>query len=510
MMSFSRSERQVFLDSLATRAPELVIIGGGIVGCSVAAHAARLGLDVLLIEKEDFAVGASGHSTGLAHAGLRYLAQGRVLYVFHESRERRRLQQIAPHWVRPFNFLYPVYKHDAFPLWMVRLGTWIYDRMAWLDAFWAKAPYPKPFEHHTAGALTERLPGLATDGLTGATEYFVDAQLNDHQFTLSFALDAVAHGARIITHMVIQKIEELPDGSNHLLVQDTLTKKEYAVKTKLVLNCAGAWIDSVRQLAGLNGELVLRSRGTHLVIDRVAKDPLIFSSPEGHGRVFFVLPGPSATSIVGTTDIFDEGSPEDSRPTLEEVQSLRSALKRFFPKTEPRIRSMYWGIRPLYKQQGHVSEASRAHKLVQEKKNFWSLPGVKLTAGRAVGEDVARAAFEWLRRASAPSIDIGVLPGADRTMRLAAWINNHPEEAIAVTPEEPWLVGEAGFSATEEMALTLNDFLWRRAKWPLYRDIPEHALRQIAASMGKVLSWNTDDIEHEIQTYYQLLKLHRL
>src|SRR5688572_28276367 len=144
MQSWSLSERQAALDSLASDPPELLIIGGGVAGCSAAAHAAKAGLKTVLIERRDFAYGASGHSTGLAHAGLRYLAQGRVSYVFHESRERRLLQTLAPHLVRPFHFLYPVYKGDPFPLWMVRLGTWIYDRMAVWDARQAGAPTIKP------------------------------------------------------------------------------------------------------------------------------------------------------------------------------------------------------------------------------------------------------------------------------------------------------------------------------------------------------------------------------
>ncbi len=114
--------------------PELLIIGGGVVGCSIAAHAARLGLNVLLLEKEDIAFGASGNSTGLAHAGLRYLAQGRLGYVFREGRERQRLQELAPQWVQPFNFILPVYKEDPYKFWMVRLGTSIYDALGWLDA----------------------------------------------------------------------------------------------------------------------------------------------------------------------------------------------------------------------------------------------------------------------------------------------------------------------------------------------------------------------------------------
>src|SRR5882672_10420207 len=105
LMSFSFKNRESALASITTRRPELLIIGGGVVGCSIAAHAARMGLDVLVIEKEDIASGASGNSTGLAHAGLRYLAQGRLGYVFREGRERHRLQDLAPQWVQPFNFI---------------------------------------------------------------------------------------------------------------------------------------------------------------------------------------------------------------------------------------------------------------------------------------------------------------------------------------------------------------------------------------------------------------------
>ena len=142
-MSFSWKDRQTSLDSLKDNVPELLIIGGGVVGCSIAAHAAQLGLNCLLVEREDLAFGASGNSTGLAHAGLRYLAQGRFLYVLHESRERQKLEQIAPHWVRPFNFLLPVYKTDAFSFPMVRLGTRIYDWFTRLDALLNRRKRPK-------------------------------------------------------------------------------------------------------------------------------------------------------------------------------------------------------------------------------------------------------------------------------------------------------------------------------------------------------------------------------
>src|ERR1700704_840594 len=133
-MPFSFKERQDALASGVSHSPECLVIGAGIVGSSLAAHAARLGLNVLVIEKEDIASGASGNSTGLAHAGLRYLAQGRIGYVFKEGRERRRLQELAPHWVRPFSFILPAYREDPYPFWMMRLGTLLYDILGWIDA----------------------------------------------------------------------------------------------------------------------------------------------------------------------------------------------------------------------------------------------------------------------------------------------------------------------------------------------------------------------------------------
>ena len=105
-MSFSWKDRQSAIASLPGNPPELLVIGGGVVGCSAAAQAAQMGLKVLLLEKEDIAAGASGNSTGLAHAGLRYLAQGRVGYVFREGRERDRLQDLAPQWVTRLIFCF--------------------------------------------------------------------------------------------------------------------------------------------------------------------------------------------------------------------------------------------------------------------------------------------------------------------------------------------------------------------------------------------------------------------
>jgi glycerol-3-phosphate dehydrogenase len=58
-----------------TQKVDLLVIGGGVTGAGIALDAAMKGLNVVLLEKNDFASGTSSRSTKLIHGGLRYLKQ---------------------------------------------------------------------------------------------------------------------------------------------------------------------------------------------------------------------------------------------------------------------------------------------------------------------------------------------------------------------------------------------------------------------------------------------------
>ena len=109
---------------------DLIIIGGGINGAGLAAEAAHSGLSVILLEKGDFASGASSKSTKLLHGGIRYLEQGRLGLVFEALHERGKLLELVPHLARPLGFLLPSYKGDRRPAWMLKIGLWLYDLLA--------------------------------------------------------------------------------------------------------------------------------------------------------------------------------------------------------------------------------------------------------------------------------------------------------------------------------------------------------------------------------------------
>src|SRR5919107_5484126 len=106
---------------------DLVVIGGGIVGCGIARDAALRGLTVALVEKHDFGSGTTSGSTRLIHGGLRYLATADFALVRLDLREREILLRIAPHLVTPLRFLLPFYRTSAFTRLKMRAGMWLYD-----------------------------------------------------------------------------------------------------------------------------------------------------------------------------------------------------------------------------------------------------------------------------------------------------------------------------------------------------------------------------------------------
>src|ERR1700744_3664852 len=97
------------LSRLASEQFDLLIIGGGATGCFSARDAAMRGLKVALVESNDFASATSAHNSKLAHGGLRYLRNLEISLVRESLAERRHLQMMAPHLVRPLPFLLPLY-----------------------------------------------------------------------------------------------------------------------------------------------------------------------------------------------------------------------------------------------------------------------------------------------------------------------------------------------------------------------------------------------------------------
>ena len=187
----TRPDREAMFAALGRDVFDLLVVGGGITGAGVARDAALRGLRVALVEKHDYASGTSSRSSRLVHGGVRYLEHGQIGLVFESSRERRTLQRIAPHLVRPLAFTWPVYRGARVPRWKLSAGLTLYDVLSLFRN--------RRHERLDLAGVHRREPALRTDTLVGGALYW-DAATDDVRLTLATVLSAQHAGAVTLNH----------------------------------------------------------------------------------------------------------------------------------------------------------------------------------------------------------------------------------------------------------------------------------------------------------------------
>ncbi len=222
-----------------TSVPELpshasvVIIGGGIVGCSVAYHLARRGCaDVLLLERGKLTCGTTWHAAGLvgqlrATQNLTRLAQ--YTTQLYEGLERETGQATGFRQVGSIALA-----ASAARLEELKRGASM-ARCFGLEV-----------QELSAAAAQERWPLLSTDGLAGAVFLPKDGQTNPVDTTQALARGARARGARIVEDTAVTAIVR-----QHGRVTGVATAKG-DVRADVVVNCAGMWAREVAAWVDVN------------------------------------------------------------------------------------------------------------------------------------------------------------------------------------------------------------------------------------------------------------------
>ena len=213
---------------------DLLVIGGGIYGAWTAYDAALRGLRVALVEKNDWAAGTSSASSKLIHGGLRYLEHYEFGLVRHALAERRVLSRIAPHLVRPLNFMVPVWKDSRVGRLQLLAGLTLYDFLAT-----GKQPVPR-FKSYSGSRMLRHFPYIEGEGLRGGLRYG-DCQEDDARMTLFVA--AAAQGAGAVCANRVEALELMEDGGAVVgaRLRDTETGAAFELRAGCVVNAAGPW-----------------------------------------------------------------------------------------------------------------------------------------------------------------------------------------------------------------------------------------------------------------------------
>lgn len=357
---------------------DVLIVGGGINGAGVLRDLAFRAADspsrlrVGLVEQNHFASGTSGKNSQLIHGGLRYLKYLELHLVRESLHERALLLKLAPQFVKPLQFLLPMYGIKS------RLtygtGLWLYDRLAGSGAI---APHRMLTKNEVA--LME--PGLRREALT-AGALFYDAAIPSARFAVEIVMDAVARGATAANYIRAEGWERSGSGWR-VRCTDALSGSAFEIGTRKLVDARGAWSnpDSLRLV-----------RGSHIVIPRVNASDHAIAHFEPNGRIVFVIPWGSRNqlTLVGTTDEDHREGPNHVHISSAEIEYLLGVVRKLFPgQGDVTPISTFSSLRPLVRTSASATRASRDHRIWNEADDILHIAGGKYTTYRAMSEEAS-------------------------------------------------------------------------------------------------------------------------
>lgn len=532
----------------------VLVIGAGINGISTFRDLAMQGIDVILVERHDFASGATAASSHMIHGGIRYLENGEFRLVKESVTERNGLLKIAPHYVKPLETTIPIYSTFsgilAAPLrflthkqgkpqergaFLIKIGLTLYDTFS-RDG----GTVPRHRFHGRKKSLAA-LPKLDPQVKYTATYY--DASVHDPE---RLALDVLRDGeAAHSGAYALNYVEAVGMDADGVLLRDTETGTQFRIAADVVVNASGPWTDLTNESLGTATAFMGGTKGSHIVLDHpelleaTAGREIFFEHSDGRIVLIYPLKG---RVLVGTTDL--EADPrEPARCTETEIDYFFDLIAHVFP-TIPVDRAQivyrYSGIRPLpHHDDTAPGFVSRDYRIERRESPgsapVLSLVGGKWTTFRALGESLTDRVLTELGRArivSTHGVRIGGGNAYPKTpRRRIEWLRENVGDTergrvlftrygtraaevatfASAQHDEPLLgdalsTGELAWMVTNEKVRHVADVVLRRTSLAFTGDATAAAIRVIAEALAPLLNWDASRVDDEIDATLDILR----
>ncbi len=334
-----------------TRTPDVVVVGGGVIGCAVAYYMAKRGLAVTLVDqpKRGRATSASagglwplGESVGLGCGVIYYKAMAGMGTLPDAVHGPGQLPRSFLDFAIRSNTMFPELAEELLQksgmdieFERTSLLFLMYDEgdVTFAKPLWERCPCGQDrTEWLTPEELAKEEPWVTRE-VQGALRFHGDDQVNPYRLADAFRAAARNLGATIITHT---EVTGLRITSGRVTAVETATG---AIPCRIVVNAAGAWAAEIGRMAGVKipvrpvkGQIV----GTETLpkmLSACLSTTDCYLAQKGHGEIIIG----STTEEVG----FDVGI------KAEAMKTLATGAVRAMPfLTDVRVKRVWSGLRP--------------------------------------------------------------------------------------------------------------------------------------------------------------------
>ena len=371
---------------------KVVVIGGGVVGCSILFHLAKFGLkDCILLERKELTSGSSWHAAGNVHVISNDPNISRLMA--YTIRLYKEIEETSGHSTG--------FKPSG--------GFYLASNEVWADYLKrerSKARYMGlDQEFISLEEVAKKNPLIDPKRYISALWDPIDGEVDPSGVTYAFAKAAKVHGAKYYNNTVVKDTKQKEDGT-----WDVITDRGN-INAEIVINAGGLWAREVGQMAGIN--LPVQPMEHHYLITESI--PEIEAMGEGkrlpvgtdfEGNIYFRQEGKGM--LLGTyeqksTPWKVEGTPMDFghellEPKLDNIQDrLAIGFKRMPALEKAGIKNIVNGPFTF------GPDGSPLIGPVPGLKNYWVAVGVM--AGFCQGGGVGKCIAEWIIDGE-PSIDV--------------------------------------------------------------------------------------------------------
>lgn len=354
---------------------DIIVIGAGVVGCSIARELSKYNLDVLVVEKNsDVSEGISKGNSGIVHAG--YNEKIGTLKAKLNIEGNKIFDDLSRDLQFPFK------RNGAFIL------AFSDEEMKTLESLKENGEKlgVEGLEILTREEALNIEPNLNKE-IVGVLNVKTSGIVSPYEMTIALAENAAENGVEFKLNSKVTSIEKISEG-----YKVTLNNKEL-VSGKIIINASGLEGAFLNNLVSMSKREINPVKGEYCLFDKVAGamiNKTLFQVPSKLSKGVLVTPTAEGNLLVGPNSV--EGKTlETSREGIDEI--LDKSKKSLEELPVARILNTFSGIRPKTKGGDFIIEE------VEDAKNFINVIGIDspgLTAAPAIGVYVVNMIKERL------------------------------------------------------------------------------------------------------------------